>query len=380
MTAAPDPISISGGSDFYVPHFEVAVGDRPLSRAVVWDVMQVTYKDSTTDIDSFELTVNNWDADERRFKYHDRSTFEPGRPVEVQMGYLGAAGGGLRAMIRGTVTDLRVAFPASGGSTLVVGGLNVLHALRKEQKSEQYRDKTVSEIAAAVCRRLDVGFIPAGPKAGVTETRHPSILQDGEYDVVFLMRLARRAGYELLATEKGGKTALLFGPAVPSDRPAYKLHYGRTLTEFSPKLSFAHQVSEVVVQGWNPDTGQAIEVSEKGGSLKGKLAPGAGNPAEGRKEVLTDRPVRDVAAARELARATLARIHDAAVTASGSVVGLPDLRAGAQLAVSGLGRRFNGRYFVTATTHTLGTGGYVTQFDCRLEELSNETDGESILD
>lgn len=385
MTVA-DPVSIGNGSDFYVPHFEVIVGDRALNGSVCRDVMQVTYKDSTEDVDGFELTVNNWDADRRRFKYHDRRLFDPGQKVEVQMGYLSAAGGGLRTMTRGVVTDLRVSFPAGGSPTLVVAGLNVLHELKKEQKSDQYRDQTVSQIADKVCHRLGVKFKPTAAAAGKVETKHASVLQDNEYDIVFLARLARRAGYELVADEEpdraGGKavTVLKFGPPVPADRPAYKLHYGRTLTEFSPRLSFAHQVSEVVVRGWNPATGEAIEVSEKGGTLKGKLAPGSKNPAEGRKEVISDRPVRDQAAARELARAALARVHDEAVTGSGSVVGLPDLRAGSQLALGGLGRRFNGRYFVTATTHTLGSGGYVTQFECRLEELSGQTDGESILD
>lgn len=81
-----------------------------------------------------------------------------------------------------------------------------------------------------------------------------------------------------------------------------------------------------------------------------------------------------------MAKATLARIHNEAVTASGSVVGLPDLRTGCTIHVAGLGLRFNGRYFVTGTTHTIGTSGYTTQFECRLEELSHKIDGESLTD
>ena len=51
------------------------------------------------------------------------------------------------------------------------------------------------------------------------------------------------------------------------------------------------------------------------------------------------------------------------VTATGSTVGLPDLRAGSVVEIDGLGDRFSGRYFVTGTTHTIGDGGYTTQFD-----------------
>ncbi len=57
------------------------------------------------------------------------------------------------------------------------------------------------------------------------------------------------------------------------------------------------------------------------------------------------------------------------VKGSGSTVGLPDLRAGTVVHVDGLGERFSGRYFITSTTHTIGDGGYATQFECRREEL-----------
>ena len=57
------------------------------------------------------------------------------------------------------------------------------------------------------------------------------------------------------------------------------------------------------------------------------------------------------------------------VTGTGSVVGLPDLRSGGVLMITGLGKRFSGRYFVTNTTHAIGDSGYTTQFACRREEL-----------
>ena len=46
-----------------------------------------------------------------------------------------------------------------------------------------------------------------------------------------------------------------------------------------------------------------------------------------------------------------------------------DLRAGSVLELEGLGQRYSGRYFVTATTHSIGDDGYTTQFNCRREEV-----------
>jgi len=376
LSATAEPIPIYTGTDFYIPSFEVTLGNRRQSGAILRDVVQVTYKDSLDQIDSFELTVNNWDAEERKFKYHDRSLFDPGQSLEVAFGYLGAAGGGMRTMIRGEITEMRPAFPAGGLPTLTVCGQNVLRRFKSEQKSERYERLTYTQIVAKVCARLRV--TPVAVPALPNEIQHESISQENEFDAMFLLRLARLAGYELLVTELKGEAALVFGPPNPGARPTYKLHYGRTLTEFQPTLSFAHQVEEVVVRGWDPVKGEEIDVTVGGGALKGKIKEGAQNPAKGRKEVIGHQPVRDIQAARDLAKATLARIQNEAVKATGSVVGLPDLRTGCQIHVAGVGLRFNGRYFITGTTHTIGMSGYTTQFECRLEELSHRFDGESL--
>jgi phage protein D len=55
------------------------------------------------------------------------------------------------------------------------------------------------------------------------------------------------------------------------------------------------------------------------------------------------------------------------VTAEGSTVGLPDLRAGSLLEIAGVGARLGGRYFVTGTTHAFSDQGYVTRFKARRE-------------
>ncbi|HEX6322440.1 MAG TPA: hypothetical protein VFZ36_01840, partial [Vicinamibacterales bacterium] len=56
------------------------------------------------------------------------------------------------------------------------------------------------------------------------------------------------------------------------------------------------------------------------------------------------------------------------VEASGTTVGLPNLRAGQRVRIVGLGARFSGTYFVIKTTHTINNSGYVTKFTARREE------------
>ena len=62
------------GRDFYVPEFEIKIGRSELSKEVVRDIIQVRYKDSTEDVANFEITINNWDAETRSFKYSGAKT------------------------------------------------------------------------------------------------------------------------------------------------------------------------------------------------------------------------------------------------------------------------------------------------------------------
>ena len=78
--------------------------------------------------------------------------FDPGKRVELSMGYRGA----MRTMLKGEITSLRPSFPAGGGSTLTVSGLNILHSFRTEQASRTYVGMTDSQIAEQIGQRLFV--------------------------------------------------------------------------------------------------------------------------------------------------------------------------------------------------------------------------------
>ena len=79
MTAA---LSIATAGDFYVPTFQLRLRGRPVTLDVVRDVISVSYKDNITEIDSFEVVINNWDAETRTFKYSDDTLFDPGSEMQ----------------------------------------------------------------------------------------------------------------------------------------------------------------------------------------------------------------------------------------------------------------------------------------------------------
>lgn len=367
---------------FYVPHFEVIIAGRGLPDDVVRDVMQVSYKDSIEEIDSFELTINNWDAQTGTFKYEPPSEpanekmFDPGQKIELWMGYLN----NMRLMLVGEITTLEPNFPEAGGSTLSVRGLNVLHSFRKKQHTWAWEMMTDSEIAQEIGKKPPSEDSPGlgvtvrvNEQAAAQEAIEDFVFMNNQFDILFLLERARRHGYSLYLALDGetGEQFLYFGPAYNLRDVAYLLEWGKTLSQFKPTLTTANQVEEVTVKGWDRKTKKPIEGKAKIGDPGIDINPDQAAVAlavKGRNEVITDVPVRDKQEADAKAKELLRKQREEMIKATGGTVGLPDLRSGRRVQIKNLGARFDGEYFITETTHAIGDSGYRTTFNARREK------------
>jgi Bacteriophage probable baseplate hub protein len=385
--------------DFYVPRFEIKIAGVNLPLDVLRDVEQVTYKDNVKELDSLELTVNNWDAEAQDFKYVGSETadslaknplhllFNPCRHnVDVFMGY----GENLSLMVTGNFTTLEPNF-SSGAPTLNVRGLNVLHQLRRKPFSYAWEGEKTSKIAKSFetlpdpSDRKQKRFplpVEIDPNSIEKEKKITYLAQNNQYDIDFLLALARRIGYVVFVKEEERKKnrvvkprRLYFGPSDanhPALRPVtFELKWGISLMDFKPTLTTANQIKSVTVHGWNRSTKQPITGRASLDDPKSKLNRDLYKHLENcdaREERVVDEPVFTQDEADERARGILLERSKDLVKASGTCVGLPDLRAGQRVRIAGLGARFSGEYFITDTTHTISDGGYVTKFNGRREE------------
>ena len=400
--------------DFYVPRYEIKIAGANLPQNVVRDVLQVTYSDNIKELDSFELTVSNWDAEKREFKYVGSETneslannplhqlFNPSRHgVEVAMGYEK----NLTLMMKGDLTTMEPSFPSSGGPTLTVRGLNILHKLRRKQYSHTWVADSSggetakhpsgwreSEIARSLGTLTDPDDkekkprfpLPVEIDENALSKEHPItyVAQDGQYDIDFLLSRARRIGYVVFIKEeerdKGQitKPRLYFGPS-DANHPGirlttFELRWGTSLIDFKPTLTTANQVRSVTVKGWDRSTKQPIigraSLDDRKFGLNRDLLKLL-EASDSREEQVVDKPVFTQKEADELARAILLERSKDLVRASGTCIGLPELRAGQRVKIAGVGSRFSGEYFVTDTTHTINDGGYITRFNGRREDL-----------
>jgi phage protein D len=178
------------------------------------------------------------------------------------------------------------------------------------------------------------------------------------------------------------RDVLYFGPSngrqpgVPD--VTYELKWGVSLMDFTPKLSTANQVKSVEVRSWNRQTNQAIrkKVTLSHSDLRVNrdlihLLDQQG--CRPREEVVVNEPMFTPQQAERRALAILSERLKQMVEATGTTVGLPNLRAGQRVRIRGVGARFSGVYFLIKTTHTINDHGYISKFTARREQGENES-------
>jgi hypothetical protein len=196
--------------------------------------------------------------------------------------------------------------------------------------------------------------------------------QEGESDYVFLQRIAKENGWELVVDHTGPLGGLQLRFLSPLDHlaPDVTLKYGRSLIEFTPRLTKVGEIVSVsafvwiaqlktnftVTVGWNWDR-MALDLK-----VSPAFTPMGGAPSH----VVLDDPVTLASAPRTVLSELIPRLNRR-LTASGSCIGDPRIRAGSVLRIEGVGESLGGLYRVVSATHSLDGSGYRTSFDLRKE-------------
>ena len=215
---------------------------------------------------------------------------------------------------------------------------------------------TDSEIAEQIGAAAEASTVET-PTPTRTSRRFEYLLQDNQYDIVFLMERARRIGYDLFVEERDERAAeadaRTSGRRRPCTTPTYRLTYGRSLIEFQPELTTANQVGKVTVRGWDAvqEEGSTYTATRERARDQGRRRDAAArtrstsrSSSEG--EIVATKPVESEAEAQH------AGDRDPRADRQGHGQGhrlgraCPTSAPAACSRSTALGERFSGRYFV----------------------------------
>lgn len=332
-----------------VPGAIVKVGGGETDAAVEGKLVDLVVDRQLRMPDRLTLRYRDFDL-----KVIDGGTFSIGASVEAALG--SALAGGHATVFDGQITGLEPEF-TDQGATLVVTALDRGHLLQRESRTASYQQMSYGEIASSLASKA--GLRPESVSEGL---RLPFVQQSNETDWDFLWRLALEVDFEV----KVEGNEFRFSPAGRFSAGVTALTWGESLLAFRPRVTGVQQVEEVTVRGWDPATAVAIEASAPAPPSESRMgierddvvgAMGSGHAT------VVDRPVTSRSHADTLAKSLAAQLASVFVEGEGSAEGTPELVAGGQVRIAGVGETFSGMYGVTGVRHTYRSRtGYRTDF------------------
>ncbi|MCL7412013.1 MAG: hypothetical protein M8353_00130 [ANME-2 cluster archaeon] len=345
--------------NFYAPVFQINVDGKELAEEGV-EVTDTTVDISLDSADHFSFSINNpYDVGKKEFKWLDNDMFETGKEVEIRMGYLST----LTTMILGQISSVRPTFPSSGIPQMEISGYDLSQQMMKSKKPNSWPEMTDSDVVKDIASSYNLKTSHVED----TKTKYPKIIKDEDSDFHFIKKLADRNGYEFFVRENN-----IFFRVPKNDRKEIAvLKWGESLNSFSPELNVANQVSEIEVRHWDPKTKKQIVARAKKGDEhgrdSGKKSGGdlVEKTAKGAVVKVIRIPVNSKEEAEKIAKAALDKLAEGLIKGSGECIGLPDIVAGENIRLEGLGKKFSRTYYLEKATHTISSSGYTTTFDIK---------------
>jgi hypothetical protein len=379
----------------YVPEFRVTINDAPIPAALRASISSVSYDTGLEGADRVEITLVN-----ENLRWLDNPLFRLDNALTLALGY---APDPLERVFVGEIVGQNATFPGGGIPTLTIVAQDRMHRLQRGTKVRWFAVPTpfsskvsLRDLAIAGIVSLENTLIPLVEPIGaalavlvgtielfLVEGQKLIRKQIGESDYTFLSRIAAENGWELTIDHDGllGGHKLRFMSPLDHLAPDVTLTYGRSLIDFTPRLSDVGQFAGVTVRLWQPDRKMEFTITASWdydrNSLDVSVSPGFGGRAQELQETkdrygnptiitLVDEPVTLASAGRVILSKLIPSLNNR-LTGSGNTLGDPRIKAGSVLRLEGLGEQFGGLYRVTAAQHTIDSGGYHTSFEVRKE-------------
>ena len=328
------------------------------------DVLALSFEDHAEEADAVTFEITN-----RKNQWIDHPLFDRGNAVEVQLGY------GLQppTLFEGVIAVVEPRFPADGVPTLSITAYDRSYLLRKKgDRDEAYPDRAPNDLVREIAQRYRFREDEIVTPDATSERRY--FQQESETDWDFLKGIAKDIGFELYM-ELG---VLHFRrPRTRPETVPGTFAYRDNLRSFEPSLSAEKPVSKVIVRGWDEIAKQPfqIEVDDPFAADRDVLGEQSGSDflAEGFGEsirILDVVVAANEAHARAIGVAYFRQKEFELITATGSCVGDPELKAKRLIRIGGVGQRFSGTYNLTRVTHRFDDAGYLCDFEANRNAIS----------
>lgn len=387
----------------FAPDFHVTINGHELPAALRQSISSIRYEDGTGAADRVELGIANVDLrwlqqhirglgvhpfptgfglGAARFSPAPDGLFDIDNDLRLSLGY---APGPLVEVFKGDVTGVEASFPSGGMPTMTLVAHDYMHRMSEGRYARGFGPLPDAIIAAILSvENLLVPLIDPTVIAGSLAVAAVNLVFNGtgkKQTAASDLELMR----EIAATYDSdfwvdGDFFYFSRFMFKEYSPRMTLRWGESLLDFSPKVSTIGSVAATAMKFtlreiplsflvnvfWDFDRetlGIRVVPGEAAAFLKMIVGP---------TDTIINQPIGSPAditnSAMLIAHELRTKINNR-LTASGSAIGDPRIRAGAVIRFEGLGPDFSGDYRVASATHSIDAGGYRTSFQVRREIL-----------
>ncbi len=352
-------------NNYLSPEAVVWINDEKLSeKGIYFTGLEVDKSLDGADICSFSIS----DAIDSEFEPKNSDLFELGNTIEIHIGYADSdkKKSDLSILFMGIVTKVNWNFSEDNFLDISIEGHDYSFLLMKHQYKNVIRSSTISDIVNKI---VGSTYRNLFTKSNIEPTTviYPQMQIQEENDYLFIRSLADKNGYEFFIDN----STLHFRSPPVEQTSSITLRYGQEILGFKPEFNVEKEVSKVKVVGLEFSGDKKPIVGEA--SVK-DIDSSSSNTASGIKALLKKlnrieyevrEPVKTVEEAIERAQSILQNHSTNLFKGEVKSIGIPDLKPGITIALSGLGSRFSRDYYIEKTIHSFSDQGYETTVSVR---------------
>jgi phage protein D len=371
----------------YAPEFRAEIDGDAIPAALRGCISRITHTDGIQGADRVEITLSNQDL-----RWLDHPLLQVDNPLTLSLGY---SPDPLEKVFTGEITGITATFPGGGMPTLTIVAHDFLHRLTTGTRNRNFAldiptigqfplpDPLVVGLVSAadllipepdpVGAALSFFMLLMAYAISPAEAKNGIRKQDRQSDFDFLTTVAKENGWEFFIdhTREPQGSVLRFQFPLSELEPSVELAWGRSLLDFTPRLTTVGQVAAVQTRIWVPGIQTELAIvlgwDFDRAAFDLQIFPGLGKaPLKEPEKVFTIPGTGAAVAPKALLSTLLPRLNNR-LTGSGSAVGNLAIKAGRVISLGGLGAQFSGLHRITSATHTIDGGGFRTRFETRKE-------------
>lgn len=342
--------------------FEIKIGGKPLSKELV--VMKIFVKSEVNKIARASISILGGNSYENTFLESENIDFEPGKEIEIALGYSEKNTQVFSGIIVKHKLDVGQGYLNYASRSLVVlEAADKAIKLTVEKSSELYEKKKDSDIINTI---LSSGGMLKNVEA--TKLQHDFISRYESTDWEFILNRAKANG---MLVFNGLNKVMISTPKVSGTEKAV-LIYGKDAYSFHAELNGSSQFQQI--EAINYDVFNESEVKQnasepsqldKPGSIDGKKLGKITAPTSLKWHVPVPIQSQEL---KSIADAVLINARLKRIVGEISFRGMTDVTLGDLMKFEGFGKLFNGLVYVTGVEHRIENGEFLSRISFGLKD------------